>query len=106
MKTIRLFTTVILVFALLIIAIPTNSLAAIVVGDFNNDGKVKIDDAIYLLYNLAFPDDFKITQSGDMNSDGSKTIADAIHLLYNISFPADFPLPTPPVEDDLWSGNY
>ena len=49
-------------------------------GDFNGDGKVDSDDAIYLLKNVFFGKDYPLNQGGDLNGDGKVDSDDAIYL--------------------------
>ena len=61
-------------------------------GDMDGDGEVTDRDAIYLLYNVYFPEDFPIYQTCDFDNDGEVTDRDAIYLLYYVYFPEDFPV--------------
>lgn len=54
--------------------------AAPIRGDFNGDGKVDSDDAIYLLKNIFFGKDYPLNQGGDLNGDGKVDSDDAIYL--------------------------
>lgn len=62
-----------------------------IVGDVNGDMAVDIDDAIFLLYHIFFPDDsyYSIAQNCDFNKDGVVNIDDSIFLLYHVFFPDD-----------------
>ena len=61
-------------------------------GDLTDNGKLAIDDAIFLLYSISFSSDFKKNQDCDFNKDEKVSIDDAIYLLYSISFSQQFPL--------------
>ncbi len=56
-------------------------------GDFDGDGMISADDAVYLLYN-SLNGDFKypINHSGDFNGNGAVDCDDAIYLLYSYMF--------------------
>ena len=60
--------------------------------DFNKDGIVDSDDAIYLLRHILFPGDFPVDYEPDLNGDGAFSSDDAIYLLRHVLFPNDFPL--------------
>lgn len=61
-------------------------------GDFTDDGKVTLDDAIYLLYHTFNPTGYPLGQSGDFTGDGNVTLEDAIYLLYHTFNPTGYPL--------------
>ena len=51
-------------------------------GDFNNDGKVTVEDAAYLLKNVMLGSSvYPIYQSADVNGDGMTNVVDVDHLL-------------------------
>lgn len=59
-------------------------------GDFNNDGEVDDEDAVYLLrYTLFGNSAFSLNQSGDLNGDDIINSDDAIHLLKHYLLPED-----------------
>ncbi len=61
-------------------------------GDFNEDGFVDSDDAIYLLRYTLNPGRYPIHQSGDVNGDGYVDSDDAIYLLRYTLNPGRYPL--------------
>lgn len=69
-------------------------------GDMDNNGKVDLDDAIYLLYYINFPTSYPVDQPIDLDGNGTEDLSDAIYLLYHVNFPANYPLtvPTPQAE--------
>ena len=49
---------------------PTNSGETdIVYGDANEDGKVNISDAVFIMQSIANPDEFKVKEQGKLNGD-------------------------------------
>ena len=61
-------------------------------GDMNDDTKVDIDDAIYLLRHTMLPGRYPITQAGDVNGDDNVNIDDAIYLLRHTMLPSRYPI--------------
>ena len=61
-------------------------------ADYDGNGEVTSDDAIYLLRYTLFPEGYPISLSGDLDGDGSVTSDDAIYLLRYTLFPDDYPL--------------
>lgn len=51
-------------------------------GDMNQDGEFSNRDAIHILYNSFFADEYPLAQEGDINGDGKINSKDAIELLY------------------------
>ncbi|MBR6916310.1 MAG: hypothetical protein IKN36_08115, partial [Clostridia bacterium] len=60
---------------------------SVVRGDFTGDEIVTDDDALYLLFNIFFPETYPLNQDGDINGDGAVTDDDAIYLLFYTFFP-------------------
>ena len=84
---------------------------AVKLGDYNGDGKVTSNDAVYLLRHVLFPEQYPIIdydrfsesyglsvsgtrclQLADFNHDGAVTTDDAVYLLRYTLFPERFPL--------------
>ncbi|MCR5041918.1 MAG: hypothetical protein K6C36_07485 [Clostridia bacterium] len=61
-------------------------------GDFDGNGSVEIEDAIYLVYYKYAPERYPINQSGDLDGNGEVTIEDAIYLVYYKYAPDRYPL--------------
>lgn len=62
------------------------------VADFDGNGKVNEDDAIYLLWYIFFPEDYAINGWVDMDGNQLLDEDDAIYLLWHVFFPEDHPL--------------
>ena len=67
--------------------------AAYVPGDFDGNGSVTDEDAIYLLWHTLFEEDYPLNQNGDLDGSGTVTDEDAIYLLWHTLFAEDYPLP-------------
>lgn len=61
-------------------------------ADYNDDGYVDSDDAIYLLKNTLDPDTYVLNQDGDMDGNGVVNEDDAIYLLKHTLMPDRYPL--------------
>ena len=75
---------------LLIIAISVS--AAVAHGDYNGDGKVSSQDALYLLRHSLNPNKYPVSQSADVNGDGKANSQDAVYLLRHSLDPEKFPI--------------
>ena len=58
----------------------------------DENGEVDLNDAIYLLYHVNFPDTYPVNQSCDFDGSGTVDLNDAIYLLYHVNFPGSYPL--------------
>ena len=63
-----------------------------ILGDFDCNGNVTSDDAIYLLRYTLFPESYSVSGYADFNGDGKITSDDAIYLLRYTLFPTNYPL--------------
>ena len=67
-----------------------------VVGDLDGSNEITSADAVYLLMNTFFPEDYPITdaqkQESDFDGDGEVNSGDAVYLLMYTFFPEDYPL--------------
>ncbi|MBO5100948.1 MAG: dockerin type I repeat-containing protein [Clostridia bacterium] len=67
-----------------------------VVGDLDGSEEITSADAVYLLMNTFFPEDYPITdaqkQESDFDGDGEVNSGDAVYLLMYTFFPEDYPL--------------
>jgi|GEM_PF-1602425 len=61
-------------------------------ADYNDDGYIDSDDAIYLLKNTLDPDIYVLNQDGDMDGNGVVNEDDAIYLLKHTLMPDRYPL--------------
>ena len=62
------------------------------VADFDGNGAVNEDDAIYLLRHVLFPDMYGILGYANVNGDTELNEDDAIYLLRHVLFPEKYPL--------------
>lgn len=69
---------------------------AAVLGDFDENGKLNINDAVRLLYGVYFPDRYPVNQAADFDASGSVDADDAIRLLFHLLFPERYELIKPP----------
>jgi len=58
-------------------------------GDYDGNGILTSDDAIYLLYHILMPEQCPIYQNPDYDGNGVVNSDDAIQLLYNIMLPEE-----------------
>ena len=82
---------IVVAIALLCFALP-QYISATMHGDFNNDGKIGSQDALYLLRHVLNPDEYAVDQSADVNGDGKVNSKDALHLLRHSLNPSGYPL--------------
>lgn len=61
-------------------------------GDVNIDGEVDMDDAIYSLFHINFPDFYPTLVIVDFDGNGRINMDDAIYLLFHVNFPSSYPL--------------
>lgn len=61
-------------------------------GDVNGDRFVDHNDAIYVLLNHFFPENYPMTQDADFDGNGKTGVSDAIYLLLHTFFPTEFVL--------------
>ena len=61
-------------------------------GDIDGVEGINDRDAVYMLMNSFFPEDYPLNQSGDFDGDGKVNDRDAIYLLMYSFFPDDYPL--------------
>lgn len=70
-------------------------LFSLLAGDFDSDGAVTSDDAVYLLYATLMPGDYPLNQTADYDRDGFVTSDDAVYVLYFTLFPDMYSLTNP-----------
>ncbi len=67
-----------------------------VVGDIDGSEEITSADAVYLLMNTFFPEDYPISeeqkQESDFDGDGEVNSGDAVYLLMYTFFPEDYPI--------------
>ncbi len=61
-------------------------------GDLDGEEGITINDAIYLLFHVNFPEVYPVDQPVDFDGNGTKDMSDAIHLLFHVNFPEVYPL--------------
>ena len=63
-----------------------------IVGYFDMDGKVDVDDVLALLWHVLFPDDYPIEVDADFDGNDTTDVDDVLTLLWYVLFPEDYPL--------------
>ncbi len=61
-------------------------------GDVDGIAGIGIDDAIFLLFAINFPESYPANQPMDFDGNGKLEIDDAIYLLFHANFPESYPL--------------
>ena len=61
-------------------------------GDADGNGKLDMDDAIYLLFYVNFKDQYPVRQAVDYDGSGEVDMDDAIYLLFHVNFKDQYPL--------------
>jgi len=61
-------------------------------GDVDGNGVVDMDDAIYLLFAINFPESYPLNQPANFDGVGEEDMDDAIYLLFHVNFSANYPL--------------
>ena len=65
---------------------------SITYGDYDGDGEVTSDDAVYLLRHTLFSAQYPLQGYADLDGDGEVTSDDAVYLLRHTLFPDSYPL--------------
>ncbi len=60
--------------------------------DYDNNGYVTTDDAVYVLKHIMMPDIFEVSGDVDFDGNGFETTDDAVYLLKHIMMPDIYPL--------------
>lgn len=60
--------------------------------DVNGDNKITLQDAVYLLWSIFYPEDYPVSEDVDcdMNCDGHVNISDAVYLMWHIFYPETY----------------
>ena len=61
-------------------------------GDLNTDGTVSSRDAVVLLWNVLFPEEYPVDGDVDYNRDQILSVEDAIYLIWHTLFPELYPI--------------
>ena len=62
-------------------------------GDVDGDSDVDLDDAIYFLFHVNFPEFYPVSQPVNFDGKGGVDLEDAIYFLFHVNFPEFYPLP-------------
>ncbi|MBO4501225.1 MAG: hypothetical protein J5760_03195, partial [Clostridia bacterium] len=62
-------------------------------ADYDCDGVVTSQDAVYLLRHTLFPDQYPVNGFADLDGNGYVSSGDTVYLLRCVLFPADYQLP-------------
>ena len=68
-------------------------------GDVDGVEGVTLDDAIYALFAINFPEAYALNQPIDFDGNGKIDLDDAIYLLFHVNFPDTYPLQTPSTDN-------
>lgn len=92
MKKIKLFLPL-AVIALLCGCLTVSALASSgIYGDVDGNGKVNVDDALYLMHHVALPDEYPLQGTGDLDCDRDVDKDDALLLLRHTLSPQRHPM--------------
>ena len=61
-------------------------------GDMDDNGAVDLDDAIYFLFHVNFPNFYPLNQPADMDKNGTVDLDDAIYFLFHVNVPDFYPI--------------
>ena len=77
---------------LLVCSVIPQAVPAAAHGDFNGDGKISSQDAVWMLRHVLEPQDGAADQASDFNGDGRVDTQDALYLLRYALRPEAYPL--------------
>ena len=78
--------------AMLISFAPRAAAQTEITGDYDGNGKVDSDDAVYLLRHTLFPEMYPVDGDADVDRSGQVNSDDAVYLLRHTLFPELYPL--------------